>query len=261
MLISLLSQKLSVAPLLALVLLLTISEAMHSSRVATRVLRPRSHVAMSSSASSVDGMLDKAIFLQGQVTHGYGRGSKKLGVPTANLPHFDKELRNDGIKQGVYYGWSALHGHGSGQLIPCVANIGKSPTFEGEENPVNIVEVHLIEPPTPSTGDSIADGDFYGTFMRVALVGYLRPETKFASFDALVTQINQDVKDAASKCASPPLTALAAARRFLDSDFESDPMDVRSVMSMVKPSDHGSKSKNDNALLNLKTLWGLSPLP
>ena len=31
-------------------------------------------------------MLSKILLLQGKVTTGYGRGSKKLGVPTANLP-------------------------------------------------------------------------------------------------------------------------------------------------------------------------------
>ena len=33
-----------------------------------------------------DQLLDKAILLKGPVMEGYGRGSKQLGVPTANLP-------------------------------------------------------------------------------------------------------------------------------------------------------------------------------
>ena len=203
---------------------------------------------MLSMSSSSTSMLKEAILLQGQVTHGYGRGSKKLGVPTANLPHFDEELRENGIQQGVYYGWSKLYGKSSPE-VPCVANIGKSPTFEGQENPINIVEVHLIDPPSSS--------DFYGEFMRVALVGFLRSETKFESFDALVKQINQDVHDAASYCSSADPTILGKAREFLASDFESDPIKLRNSMKMVEPK---VDEKLESDVLGLKTLWGLSSL-
>ena len=166
----------------------------------------RSRLARPMMSTSGLGALKDAILLQGQVTHGYGRGSKKLGVPSANLPHFDAELRENGVSQGVYYGWSKVYGK-EGNEVPCVANIGKSPTFEGQENPINIVEVHLIDPPSTS--------DFYGEYMRVALVGFLRPETKFDSFDALVKQINQDVKDAASSCAASDSGVVGKAQEFL----------------------------------------------
>jgi len=77
------------------------------------------------------------------VAKGYGRGSKQLAVPTANLPHFDKEFVSEwDEKRGVYFGWSRLEN--DNDVYPCVANIGKSPTFVGEENIKNIVEVHII---------------------------------------------------------------------------------------------------------------------
>ena len=60
--------------------------------------------------SSSKRALNKFLFLQGQVTHGYGRGSKKLGVPTANLPHYDKQLQENDIARGVYYGWAKVYG-------------------------------------------------------------------------------------------------------------------------------------------------------
>ena len=62
--------------------------------------------------------------------NGYGRGSKKLGVPTANLPYFDKELTSSSFVNGVYFGWGGLEGNPL--RFGVVANIGKSPTFVGE---------------------------------------------------------------------------------------------------------------------------------
>lgn len=56
-----------------------------------------------------------------------------------------------------------------------------------QENPVNIVEAHLLDR-TASTSD------FYGQTLRLCLIGFLRPEKKFASFDALISQINADIK-------------------------------------------------------------------
>lgn len=61
------------------------------------------------------------------MTNGYGRGSKKLGVPTANLPHFNKEIMESALVNGVYFGWGYLPGER--EVLGCVANIGKSPTF------------------------------------------------------------------------------------------------------------------------------------
>ena len=70
------------------------------------------------------------ILAQGAVSAGYGRGSKKLGFPTANLPHFDSEIEQSEICNGVYIGFGRIQS--SSTLYPCVANIGKSPTFVGE---------------------------------------------------------------------------------------------------------------------------------
>ena len=197
--------------------------------------------------SNNNGVMDHFLFLQGQVTHGYGRGSKKLGIPTANLPHFDKELRDNSVQKGVYYGWAKIYGE-KGSGVPCVANIGKSPTFEGQENEVNIVEVHVIDHPITK--------DFYGSFIRVALVGFLRSECKFDSFDELVTQINQDVKDASASCSSANSTVVTKAQEFLSSDFESDPIKLRNKLAMATPQIDEKLPKDSNPK-NLKALFGL----
>lgn len=44
---------------------------------------------------------------------------------------------------GVYFGWAALE-EDEGGPWKCVANVGYSPTFAGEENAEKIVEGHLI---------------------------------------------------------------------------------------------------------------------
>lgn len=91
-------------------------------------------------------------------------------------------------KQGRAPGFRTVH--------KAVANIGFSPTFEGQENREKIVEAHLILPRPDDNSGGISDegifgGDFYGCTMRLVLVGSLRPEMKFESFPALVKQITQ----------------------------------------------------------------------
>ena len=46
-------------------------------------------------------LLEKPILLIGEVAAGYGRGSKKLGVPTANLPYFDTKLAENNVARGT----------------------------------------------------------------------------------------------------------------------------------------------------------------
>lgn len=81
-----------------------------------------------SSTSGRVEYLKEALLVQGPVAAGYGRGSKKLGVPTANLPHFGENIRASSLVNGVYFGWGCLPGEGN-VMLGCVANIGKSPTF------------------------------------------------------------------------------------------------------------------------------------
>ena len=158
--------------------------------------------------------------LRGPVATGYGRGGKKLGVPTANLPAslFQSALEN--VDTGVYFGWAvieqsseAAQKQGRNGPIKAVVNVGYSPTFEGKENKEKIVESHLITNQSPreqidegsiskdivleQDGESdIIDeieGDFYNETMRLQLIGFLRPEQKFESFPELIAQIHRDI--------------------------------------------------------------------
>lgn len=131
--------------------------------------------------------LEQIMRLRGKVDTGYGRGGKKLGFPTANLP---SSLFKDALKDvpmGVYFGWAVVEhveheggGNDNGEeevevkkgrnvTHKAVVNVGYSPTFDGEENREKIVEAHLIV----EQGD--IEGDFYNEPMRLALSGFLRP--------------------------------------------------------------------------------------
>jgi len=144
--------------------------------------------------------LPKVMRLRGKVDTGYGRGGKKLGFPTANLP---SRLFQDALQEvatGVYFGWAVLEDLEEGSISTgrnrphkAVVNVGFSPTFEGKENPEKIVEAHLI---FEKGGNPLSPPDFYGETMRLQLIGFLRPEIKFPSFPDLIAQIRQDVVDA-----------------------------------------------------------------
>lgn len=66
----------------------------------------------------------------GKVKSGYGRGSKTLGFPTANLPQFEDSLNKHQLPNGVYCGWAMVEN--GNKLLGCVSNIGFSPTFVGK---------------------------------------------------------------------------------------------------------------------------------
>jgi len=136
--------------------------------------------------------------MRGSVASGWGRGGKKLGVPTANLPEslFPEQLRD--VPTGVYLGWASVVD--SNEAVKAVVNVGYSPTFVGAENPEKVVEAHLFK--------DFAE-DFYDKEMRLMLTGFLRPEAKFAAFPLLLAAIQQDLADAKAALDQPRFAALA----------------------------------------------------
>ncbi|KAK1771772.1 putative riboflavin kinase [Phialemonium atrogriseum] len=134
--------------------------------------------------------------MSGAVISGFGRGSKELGIPTANLP-VDTSAAPwiSDAKSGVYYGWASLRGlpadhpdapPAGGQaavsvsVFPMVMSIGYNP-FYG--NAVRSAEVHVLRR---------FAADFYGAEMRLLILGFIREEKDYASLEALVEDINFD---------------------------------------------------------------------
>jgi len=139
-------------------------------------------------------LLSEPFFARGAVAQGYGRGSKKLGFPTANLPASLFSGRLADVAAGVYSGWAALNG----VVYAAVANVGFSPTFAGSENREKIVEAHLIDYP-----DDL--GDFYEQELSFLFVAWQRPELKFGGLAELSAAIAKDARDARSALMSKPL--------------------------------------------------------
>jgi riboflavin kinase len=163
---------------------------------------------------------------RGIVETGYGRGGKKLGFPTANLgpsTFFDNALMN--ISTGVYFGYTIIEQSSfpdnttdrtgtsndiTYDIHKSVVNIGYSPTFEGNENKMKIIEAHLLLP--ESQQQQQQQIDFYNATIRLQLIGYLRPEMKFSSFSDLIQQITNDIDTAKQLFMKDPCTNMELSR-------------------------------------------------
>ncbi|KAJ3318547.1 riboflavin kinase [Blyttiomyces sp. JEL0837] len=129
------------------------------------------------------------VFLKGEVSKGFGRGSKELGVPTANLPEDVAENAGKVIETGILYGWSSVGS--SSEVWPMVMSFGWNPFYKNEKRSA---EVHILHS-FPS--------DFYGEELRVVVLGYIRPEKNYDSLDALIEDINIDISVAKNSLARP----------------------------------------------------------
>ena len=130
--------------------------------------------------------------MEGKVIHGFGRGSKELGIPTANLPVDNSQTPwISGANSGVYFGWASLQlplaTEASSQpatgfnIYPMVMSIGYNP-FYG--NTVRSAEVHVLH--------DFAGRDFYGVEMRLLILGFIRPERTYTSKQELIDDIKMD---------------------------------------------------------------------
>ncbi|KAI1260629.1 riboflavin kinase [Xylariaceae sp. FL1019] len=146
--------------------------------------------------------------MEGTVISGFGRGSKELGIPTANLP-VDTSLTPwiESARSGVYFGWASLalptfHPDSSTttsstsplpsassseptwtsvyQIHPMVMSIGYNPFYN---NSVRSAEVHVLHS---------FSADFYDAPMRLLIMGYVRDEKNYEGLAALIEDINID---------------------------------------------------------------------
>ncbi len=117
-------------------------------------------------------MLGRPFEIEGEVVPGDARG-RTIGFPTANVSMPAGFVRPAG---GVY----AVRGTVDGLAFDGVSNVGTRPTFGGGPE---VIEVHLLD----------VDIDLYGKIVRVSFVDRIRSEQRFATIDALVEQIGNDV--------------------------------------------------------------------
>ncbi|KAM0077784.1 riboflavin kinase [Fusarium odoratissimum] len=161
------------------------------------------------------------LHMEGKVISGFGRGSKELGIPTANLP-VDEALTPwiANISSGVYFGYASLalptthpdipSASSNGppksdtedallaaeapanppfHIFPMVMSIGYNPFYK---NTVRSAEVHLLHKFT---------ADFYDVPMRLLILGFIREEKDYKSLEALIEDINFDCEVAKNSLA------------------------------------------------------------
>ncbi len=120
-------------------------------------------------------LLGRPFALYARIVKGDGRGSQ-IGIPTANLARSNQLLPKEGV-----YTTAALI---DGVRLPSVSNIGRRPTFQGQEVRV---ETHIL--------DTVQDS-LRGKHIELEFLSRIREEKKFADAQALVSQIHQDMDTA-----------------------------------------------------------------
>lgn len=119
----------------------------------------------------VAAVLGRYHVISGRVVHGREIGSK-IGFPTANLVTENELIPPDGV-----YAVMVMVGD---QLVKGACNIGRNPTFAGQER---TIEVFLLD----------YSGQLYDSILSVCFVQHLREVMKFPDADALIMAINQDI--------------------------------------------------------------------
>jgi riboflavin kinase/FMN adenylyltransferase len=123
----------------------------------------------------VNDMLGRYFSLEGKVITGTGRGAD-LGFPTANL---DIEPERALPADGIYATWAYI----DNQRYQSVTNIGKRPTFGGNEK---TVEVYILN----------FQGNLYRHTLKIDIIERLRNEQKFETTEELKKQIEDDIEKA-----------------------------------------------------------------
>ncbi len=119
---------------------------------------------------TANALLGYEWFVIGEVLHGQKIG-RSLGFPTANI-----RLGEDcGLRHGIYAVRLAV----DGVIHASIASFGRRPTFD---NGAPLLEVYVFD----------FAGDLYGKRVEVSFVDFIRPEAKFDTVEALVTQMKLD---------------------------------------------------------------------
>lgn len=111
--------------------------------------------------------------VSGEVVHGDHRG-QALGFPTANMAVWAEQILP---ANGVYACWAYV----DEERHMAVTNIGVRPTFEDTRL---VVEAHLLD----------FDRAIYGQVLHLDFVRRLREEQRFSSVEALIEQVQADIR-------------------------------------------------------------------
>jgi len=121
----------------------------------------------------VTNLIGRSFSFCGGVTAGVGRGLE-LGFPTANLEVDPKQAIP---AEGVYATWAYI----DGKAYQSMTNIGRRPTFSGDER---TVETYILD----------YHGNLYESELKIDIVERLRSEKRFDTVEGLKKQIAEDVR-------------------------------------------------------------------
>ena len=159
--------------------------------------------------------LRPVVRMRGPVVRGFGRGSKQLGIPTANLDAGALKKESDALAPGIYFGWASVGpqpvakgtgGEAGGEntnapiaeRCPMVMSIGWNPFFDDAKK---TIEPWLLDETLPE--------EFYGAELRLTVCAYLRPEANFTTLENLVARIRRDAEVAEAALRAAPFKASA----------------------------------------------------
>jgi riboflavin kinase len=164
-------------------------------------------------STSVHEMLP--IRLISKVVRGFGRGSRELGIPTANLSREDLEcsIHFDDLPCGIYWGFAKVEKGStpspenvppSSSVYKAAISIGFNPTYH---NTCKTIEPHLIADSSDtmnrhasSCGETLFPQNFYDQRIRLSVVGFLREERPFEGLEKLIIAIKNDIKNTECLC-------------------------------------------------------------
>uniref|UniRef100_G3UIW5 riboflavin kinase n=1 Tax=Loxodonta africana TaxID=9785 RepID=G3UIW5_LOXAF len=109
------------------------------------------------------------------------RGSKQLGIPTANFPEKVVDNLPADVSTGIYYGWFSV---GSGDVHKVAVSTGWNPYFNNRKTSGDTHIMHTFK-----------KEDYRGEILNVAIVGYPRPEKNFDSLESLIPAIQGDIEE------------------------------------------------------------------
>lgn len=118
---------------------------------------------------------DQQTVFKGEVICGRQVG-RTIGFPTANL-HVNSE-EEPYLPKGVY----GVKVHQGDVSYNGVMNIGRRPTFKGEEQTLSF-EVHILN----------FNQNIYGQQLRIEILFFIRDEQAFDSIEQLILQLKNDV--------------------------------------------------------------------
>lgn len=143
--------------------------------------------------------LDPVFRIAGIVVRGFGRGSKQLGIPTANVDAGSLRRALAETTAGIYAGWASVGA--SPAVYKMAMSVGFNPFFKDQKE--KTCEPWLLH-------DFGEGHEFYGQPIRLVAVAYVRPEADFSSLEALVARIHMDAEVARAALDDPRYARHAA---------------------------------------------------